>query len=97
MPYAHGTSGGGYIHAEICVKPSTINSGMRDVFWNPNRVLDECIKVSLDNVTRWKADYTLEWLDRKLLPEAHRYYMSNVLGQSENQSLLSKVVRLFIK
>lgn len=97
LPYANGTKGGAYIHSMICVEPSNLHKGMLDVYWKPKRVIENAIKVNLDNVTRWKADYTLNWLEKKLLPEAHRYYIKSMLGSSETRGFLSKLMRHLVR
>ena len=30
-----------------------------------------------DNKIKWKADYTKEWIENKLLKKAHEYYKNN--------------------
>ena len=78
LPYANGTIKGGHIYARICVISSKISDELVDVYWDPRMVVNSYLQFNFDNITRWKADYTLEWLEKKLLPEAHKYYDENI-------------------
>ncbi|MBQ8167538.1 MAG: hypothetical protein IJZ96_10990 [Lachnospiraceae bacterium] len=47
-----------------------------DIFWEPGAILSKGHKDMNDfnNVLKWKADYTKNWIQTELLPEAYRFW-----------------------
>lgn len=72
-PNVHGEIRGDIL-AKISVDYSKENIGMLGVFWEPGFKFDKRIMEAFDNVVKWKADYTLDWIKNKLLPETHKFY-----------------------
>lgn len=65
------------IFAELIVKDSHTQRGMLDLFWRPGYKYDKHKMEGFDNIVKWKADYTLDWVDNELIPCAHLFYKKN--------------------
>jgi hypothetical protein len=72
-PNVHGEIRGDIL-AEISVNCSINQIGMLDVYWKPGFKNGKRSMEGFDNLTKWKADYTLDWIKNKLLPKAHLFY-----------------------
>ncbi|ENK0556770.1 SMEK domain-containing protein [Clostridium sporogenes] len=81
----------GDILAKISVDYSRENISMLDVFWEPGFKFDKRSMEGFDNVVKWKADYTLDWMKNKLLPEAQEFYKNNNYNNNSNMSLWKRV------
>ena len=44
------------------------------VLWEPGFKNDMLCMEGFDNVVKWKADYTKEWIENKLLKKAHEFW-----------------------
>lgn len=89
-PNVHGEIRGDIL-VKISVDYSRENISMLDVFWEPGLKFDKRSMEGFDNVVKWKADYTLDWMKNKLLPEAHEFYKNENHNKNSNMSLLKKV------
>lgn len=65
----------GDILAEISVEFSEDSSDLLNVLWTPIFKADKRCMEGFDNINKWKADYTRDWLENKLLAKAHNYYL----------------------
>ncbi len=92
-PNVHGEIRGDIL-AKIRVERSRENISMLDVFWEPGFKFDKLSMEGFDNVVKWKADYTLDWMKNKLLPEAHEFYKN---GNDNTNSKMSLLKRFFSK
>lgn len=75
-PNVHGEIRGDIL-AKISIDYSQEHIGMLDLFWEPGFKYDKRSMQGFDNVVKWKADYTLDWIENKLLPEAKKFYSHN--------------------
>ena len=48
-----------------------------NVLWSPGSYGNSDCMEWFDNDKKWKADYTKEWIENKLLKKAHEYYKNN--------------------
>lgn len=78
----------GDILAKINVDYSREHISMLDVFWEPGSTFNKRSMEGFDNEVKWKADYTLDWMKNKLLPEAHKFYKNN---NNNNMPLLKRI------
>ncbi|CEO08442.1 SMEK domain-containing protein [Paraclostridium sordellii] len=92
-PNVHGKTKGDIL-AKIRVERSRENINMLDVFWEPGFKFDKLSMEGFDNVVKWKADYTLDWMKNKLLPAAHEFYKN---GNDNTNSKMSLLKRVFSK
>lgn len=44
------------------------------MYWEPGFKSNERCMDCFDNIVKWKADYTEDWIKNKLLEKAHIYY-----------------------
>ncbi len=89
-PNVHGEIRGDIL-AKISVDYSRENISMLDVFWEPGFKFDKRSMEGFDNVVKWKADYTLDWMKNKLLPEAQEFYKNNNHNNNSNMPLWKRV------
>ena len=87
-PNVHGEIRGDIL-AEINAKYSEEN-GMLDLYWKPGFKYDKRSMDGFDNITKWKADFTLEWVNNELLPNSHQYF-------EEKKKQKTPLNRLFYK
>lgn len=92
-PNVHGEIRGDIL-AKIRVERSRENISMLDVFWEPGFKFGKPSMEGFDNVVKWKADYTLDWMKNKLLPEANEFYKN---GNDNTNSKISLLKRFFSK
>lgn len=64
----------GDILAEISVESSEKDFGLLDVFWEPGFKVGKESMECFDNIIKWKADYTQNWIINRLLPKAQEFY-----------------------
>ncbi|MCU9809062.1 SMEK domain-containing protein [Paraclostridium sp. AKS46] len=88
-PNVHGEIRGDIL-AEIRVERSRQSISMLDVFWEPGFKYGKPSMEGFDNVVKWKADYTLDWMKNKLLPEAHEFYKNSNDNTNSKISLLKR-------
>lgn len=62
------------IFAELIVKKSETKMDMLDLFWKPGYRDDKNSMEGFDNVIKWRADYTSDWVRHRFLPKAHEFY-----------------------
>ena len=64
----------GDILAKISVIPNKTWNSKLDLYWEPGFKANERCMDRFDNVVKWKADYTAEWIKNRLLEKSHTYY-----------------------
>ncbi len=64
----------GDILATISVIPNKTWNNKLDLYWEPGFKANERCMDRFDNVVKWKADYTAEWIKNRLLEKSHTYY-----------------------
>lgn len=64
----------GDILAKLSVSPNELWNNKLDLYWEPGFKADVNCMDCFDNIVKWKADYTAEWIKNKLLERAHTYY-----------------------
>ncbi|WP_418462610.1 SMEK domain-containing protein [Frisingicoccus sp.] len=64
----------GDILAEISVDLSEFENDKLNLYWSPGYKFDTNCMDCFDNVVKWKADYTKEWIENKLLKKAHDFW-----------------------
>ena len=64
----------GDILATLSVIPNKLCNNKLNLYWEPGFKADVRSMDGFDNIIKWKADYTAEWIKNKLLGEAHTYY-----------------------
>ena len=64
----------GDILATISVIPNKTWNNKLDLYWEPGFKANERCMDRFDNVVKWKADYTAEWIKNRLLEKSHIYY-----------------------
>ncbi|WP_373598704.1 SMEK domain-containing protein [Paraclostridium bifermentans] len=89
-PNVHGEIRGDIL-AKIRVERSRENINMLDVFWEPGFKFGKPSMEGFDNVVKWKADYTLDWMKNKLLPEAQEFYKNGNENTSKTVSLIKQI------
>lgn len=67
----------GDILAKLSVAPNKVRNDKLDLYWEPGFKVNVRCMDCFDNVVKWKADYTAEWIKNKLLERAHTYYEKN--------------------
>lgn len=72
-PNVNGTIRGDIL-ATISVIPNKTWNNKFDLYWEPGFKANVRCMDSFDNVVKWKADYTAEWIKNKLLEKSHTYY-----------------------
>lgn len=72
-PNVNGTIRGDIL-ATISVMPNKTWNNKFDLYWEPGFKANVRCMDSFDNVVKWKADYTAEWIKNKLLEKSHIYY-----------------------
>ena len=65
----------GDILAEISVDLSEFENDKLNLYWAPGYKFDTNCMDCFDNVVKWKADYTKEWIENKLLKKAHDFWV----------------------
>ena len=65
----------GDILAEISVDLSEFENDKLNLYWSPGYKFDTNCMDCFDNVVKWKADYTEEWIENKLLKKAHDFWV----------------------
>ena len=65
----------GDILAEISVDLSEFENDKLNLYWSPRYKFDTNCMDCFDNVVKWKADYTKEWIENKLLKKAHDFWV----------------------
>lgn len=65
----------GDILAEISVDLSEFENNKLNLYWSPGYKFDTNCMDCFDNVVKWKADYTKEWIENKLLKKAHDFWV----------------------
>lgn len=60
--------------AILSVIPNKLCNNKLDLYWEPGFKANVRSMDGFDNIIKWKADYTAEWIKNKLLGEAHTYY-----------------------
>ena len=69
-PFMYGGESRGDVFAEIKIKEKADEKVA--VYWFPGfKGYDDCMN-GFDNKIKWKADFTKEWFDKKLLPEIEK-------------------------
>lgn len=63
------------ILAEISVDLSEFENDKLNLYWAPGYKFDTNCMECFDNVVKWKADYTKEWIENKLLKKAHDFWV----------------------
>ena len=67
----------GDIMAKLSICKNKNSHKKLDLCWEPgSKINEDCMK-GFDNKIKWKADYTKEWIENKLLKKAHEYYKNN--------------------
>jgi hypothetical protein len=89
-PNVHGEIRGD-IMAKISVDYSREYLGILDLFWEPGYKFDKRSMEGFDNVVKWKADYTLDWIKNKLLPVTQEFYKNNSHNNNSDVSLWKRV------
>lgn len=64
----------GDILAELSVVQNKLENNKLDLYWEPGFKANAGCMDCFDNIVKWKADYTAEWIKNKLLERAHTYY-----------------------
>ena len=72
-PNVNGTVRGDIL-AKISVSPCKVGVNKLNLYWEPGYKVDTGSMECFDNIVKWKADYTAEWIRNKLLKKAHAYY-----------------------
>lgn len=72
-PNVNGTIRGDIL-AKISVSPNELWNDKLDLYWEPGFKTGTRSMDCFDNIVKWKADYTAEWIRNKLLERAHTYY-----------------------
>lgn len=72
-PNVHGTVRGDIL-ANISVCPNEFEKNKLNLYWEPGFKSNERCMDCFDNIVKWKADYTADWIEKKLLEKAHIYY-----------------------
>lgn len=72
-PNVNGTIRGDIL-AELSVIPNDLWNDKLDLYWEPGLKANVRCMDCFDNIVKWKADYTAEWIKNKLLEKAHTYY-----------------------
>lgn len=67
----------GDVLAKISVSPSENEENRLKLYWEPGFNMNARNMDCFDNIIKWKADYTAEWIKGKLLEKAHLYYEKN--------------------
>lgn len=67
----------GDILAKISVSASDDKENTLNRYWEPGFRENTRSMDGFDNIVKWKADYTAEWIKGKLLRKAHLYYKQN--------------------
>lgn len=84
----------GDIWAELSVKASNASSGVLEVWWTPGyRAAELDCMEGFDNVIKWRADHTLNWMNCWMLPTANEYNTHTKHGLGS----WYKAGRLFLK
>lgn len=60
--------------ANLFVTPNEISDNKLDLYWKPGFYADGDCMDYFDNIIKWKADFTAEWIINELIPKAHLYY-----------------------
>lgn len=64
----------GDILTKLSVAPNKLWNNKLDLYWEPGFKANVRCMDCFDNIVKWKADYTKEWIKNKLLERAHTYY-----------------------
>ncbi len=68
----------GSIHGDILSRISVVeleeNCTKMKLYWNPGYKANVNCMEGFDNIIKWKADYTKEWIENVFLEKAHKYY-----------------------
>ena len=72
-PNVYGTVRGDIL-AKISVYPNEFGNNKLNLYWEPGFKSNERCMDCFDNIVKWKADYTEDWIKNKLLERAHIYY-----------------------
>lgn len=64
----------GTILAQLYVEKLEGNHNKLKLYWRPGFQDIGNSMENFDNIVKWKADYTKEWIETKLLGKAHNYY-----------------------
>ena len=72
-PNVNGTVRGDIL-AKLSVTPNNLCNNKLDLYWEPGFKANVRCMDCFDNIVKWKADYTAEWINNKLLEQAHTYY-----------------------
>lgn len=72
-PNVYGTVRGNIL-AKISVYPNEFGNNKLNLYWEPGFKSNERCMDCFDNIVKWKADYTEDWIKNKLLEKAHIYY-----------------------
>lgn len=72
-PNVYGTVRGDIL-AKISVYPNEFGDNKLNLYWEPGFKSNERCMDCFDNIVKWKADYTEDWIKNKLLEKAHIYY-----------------------
>lgn len=63
----------GDILAVLSAAISKADDNRMEIFWEPGFCWNMDTMEGFDNITKWKADYTKEWLEKKLLKRASEF------------------------
>lgn len=72
-PNVNGTVQGDIL-AKLSVSPKKLSNNKLDLYWEPGFKANVRCMDCFDNIVKWKANYTAEWIKDKLLERAHTYY-----------------------
>ena len=64
----------GDILAILSVVPNKLWNNKLDLYWEPGFKANMGCMDCFDNIVKWRADYTAEWIKYKLLEKSHTYY-----------------------
>lgn len=93
-PNVNGTVQGDIL-AKISVSPNEFENYKLNLYWEPGFRANERYMDCFDNIVKWKADYTAEWIRNKLLEKAHTYYEKCYSKRSRWQRIF-KSVKVFL-
>lgn len=72
-PNVNGTVRGDIL-AELSVSEDKFEKNKWNLYWEPGYKANANCMDGFDNIVKWRADYTAEWIENKLLEKAHIYY-----------------------
>ena len=72
-PNIYGTVRGDIL-AKLSVSANKLKNNKLNLYWEPGFKEAKKDMECFDNNIKWKADYTAEWINNKLLDKAHKYW-----------------------